>query len=623
MITYNRMQNNFLIIKIKARRLSNLKVFYSSSKFPIVSNSNFRNFKPPPMSNSNFKSPPMSNNNFKPPPMSNNNFKPSRMSNSNFKPSPMSNSNFKPSPMSNSNFRSPPPSISNSNFKPSPMSNSNFRSPPPMSNSNFKSSPMSNSNFRSPPPPISNSNFKPSPMSNSNFGSPPPMSNSNFKSSLMSNSNFKPSPISNPNRNKYDKYELSKFHRFSNKNKLNKPDYNWNKPDTNKYNNNNFRSNIYFPVTKDNKKLNDNDNNNFRKSNIYSAVMRDNIKVIKKEEKEEEPEVDDLSLFGDTGYTSYVTDLPENFEEAENVVGNDENVVESGDGVVAVENSENSKNSSSKKKKKYYISPKLNKDEIQIVMEGYKDYYNKNYCMINFALLEDFPSWLNGLGLKPLAPYFEGLKWREIIEFSWHDLETSGITNWHLRKRLLRHFYSVRKFLAKERKIRLPAIDFSNLALVKGENDVEEDWYGHVDMGVLNDTECFLHSLGDGLGKLVPYFYGMKWKDLCQLSFRDLLLLRIDNTGTRKLVYTRIGNFKRILQALVNQTRKKEIEYDLSDHDDEEDKVEGSDKNKGKTKPRFDAMKLIEDAEISLRHSLMNKSINRIIKDKKYRHQDF
>ncbi|CAG8434234.1 3250_t:CDS:2 [Diversispora eburnea] len=536
------MRNNFLRIKIKAQRLSNLKVLYSSSKFPIVSNSNFRTFKPPPMSNSNFKPPSMSNSNFKPPSMSNNKFKPPTISNSNFKPS-------------------------NSNFKP-PMSNSNFR-PPPLSNSNFR------------PPPISNSNFRPPPMSNSNFR-PPPMSNSNFKPSPMSNSNFKSSPMSSPNRNKYDKYELSKFHRFSNKNKLNKPSNNMNKPD-NKYNNNNFRSNIYFPVTRDNKKLNktdDNDNNDFRKSNIYSAVMRDNIKVIKKEEKEEQTEVDDLSLFEDTGYTSYVTDLPEIFEETENVVENDEKVIESGDGVV-VENSENSKNSSSKKKRKSHISPKLNKDEIQIVMEGYKDYYNKNYCQINFALLEDFPSWLNGLGLKPLAPYFEGLGWREIIEFSWHDLETSGITNWHLRKRLLRHFYSVRKFLAKERKIRLPAIDFSNLALVKGENDLEEDWYGHIDMGVLNDTECFLHSLGDGLGKLVPYFYGMKWQDLCQLSFRDLLVLRIDNTGTRN------GN------------------------------------KKGKTKPRFDAMKLIEDAEISLRHSLINKGMNSIIKDKKFRYQDF
>ncbi|RHZ80106.1 hypothetical protein Glove_139g46 [Diversispora epigaea] len=60
----------------------------------------------------------------------------------------------------------------------------------------------------------------------------------------------------------------------------------------------------------------------------------------------------------------------------------------------------------------------------------------------------------------------------------------------------------------------------------------------------------------------------------------------------------------KILQALQNQTRKKEIQYDLSEDDEDKVEAEGSSNKNGKTKPRFDVVKIIEDAEISLRPSL-------------------
>ncbi|CAG8539467.1 12323_t:CDS:2 [Acaulospora colombiana] len=255
------------------------------------------------------------------------------------------------------------------------------------------------------------------------------------------------------------------------------------------------------------------------------------------------------------------------------------------------------------------LTPKLSKVEIQNVLESYNDFYEKNYNQINFLLLQDFPSWLDGLGLKPLAPYFANQDWHDIIELTWNDLEILGITNWQLRKRLLRHFFIIRKFLARERGVNLPVVDFSNIKNIKNENDEEENWYGHIDPKVLRDMECFLHSLNDGLGKLCPYFYEMSWQDLCLLTYEDLKELGMDNKYTRNILCTKIKEFKIALQKYLDESKQEKrgenMESSISQKSSETSNIDNVNEENAIThNSPFNAMKLIEDVEILLKNNV-------------------
>ncbi|RIB12837.1 hypothetical protein C2G38_1781713 [Gigaspora rosea] len=86
-----------------------------------------------------------------------------------------------------------------------------------------------------------------------------------------------------------------------------------------------------------------------------------------------------------------------------------------------------------------------------------KEFYENNYDKtINYELLENFPMWLEGLGLKHLTRYFEGKRWEEIIEMDWQALDVLGIESRLIRGKLVSHFWKIKRDIAAKKGITLP-----------------------------------------------------------------------------------------------------------------------------------------------------------------------
>lgn len=61
----------------------------------------------------------------------------------------------------------------------------------------------------------------------------------------------------------------------------------------------------------------------------------------------------------------------------------------------------------------------------------------------------DFPNWLDGMGLKGLAPYFKNVKLDDILKMTnWKQLRDLGVSNPAHRKRLIRNIWKAKRALA-------------------------------------------------------------------------------------------------------------------------------------------------------------------------------
>ncbi|CAG8558910.1 3996_t:CDS:10 [Acaulospora morrowiae] len=182
---------------------------------------------------------------------------------------------------------------------------------------------------------------------------------------------------------------------------------------------------------------------------------------------------------------------------------------------------------------------------VDAIYEKNRTYYNVNYVEeTNLELLEDFPAWLSGLGLKSLAPYFEGKSWQEIIRLRERDLDEIGISNVNHKRRLIRHFQKVQENLPEQE---------SNFSLDNSEenNDKTEDKgieNFKVDPKIREDLPCWLNSLGDGFGDYAPYLEGKEWYEIIDLGKPDLNELGIKDAKIKNKLTMGFSFYKRALK---------------------------------------------------------------------------
>ncbi|RHZ82709.1 hypothetical protein Glove_104g13 [Diversispora epigaea] len=186
--------------------------------------------------------------------------------------------------------------------------------------------------------------------------------------------------------------------------------------------------------------------------------------------------------------------------------------------------------------------------EVREQVEKTRQYVVDNYiATINYELLEDFPKWLEGLGMKAMAPNFEGKKWKEIIELSWEDLEKMGIKSRGIRTRLIRFFWKIKRDMAAKNGVELPPKERASRDNSSESEDAPSRKPFELDYKLMEDEECWLHSFGRSYGLLYPYFQGRKWQQMLEMTEDDLKALGISNKTVRKAL---IQNFRRHLNAI-------------------------------------------------------------------------
>ncbi|CAG8470381.1 8845_t:CDS:2 [Diversispora eburnea] len=130
--------------------------------------------------------------------------------------------------------------------------------------------------------------------------------------------------------------------------------------------------------------------------------------------------------------------------------------------------------------------------------------------------LVNFPAWLEGLGLKPLASRFKSMIWKDIIKLRSEELEGLGIYNTNIRRRLIKHFLRAQRDLAVANGQVLP------VEKIKEFPKMEDIIQAPIDFKILEDVPCWLHSIRDEFGKFAPFFEGKNWKEIINLSKNEL-----------------------------------------------------------------------------------------------------
>ncbi|CAG8460922.1 2140_t:CDS:2 [Acaulospora morrowiae] len=188
---------------------------------------------------------------------------------------------------------------------------------------------------------------------------------------------------------------------------------------------------------------------------------------------------------------------------------------------------------------------KLQRSELY---EKHMRFYRSNYIdKINYELLEDFPEWLDGIGLKILTPYFEGMRWEEIIKLSMMDLYLLGIRNSKVRTLLVKHFWKVKNMMAKDKGGNLGPSEIR-----KRINDFTRA--GH-DLAV----DPYLLSVDYAYASFEPFFHGKKWQDIVEMNAWDLKAIGIRNDGLRRKMVWNLREFKKAMVhadndfALINE----------------------------------------------------------------------
>ncbi|CAG8470401.1 8846_t:CDS:2 [Diversispora eburnea] len=192
-------------------------------------------------------------------------------------------------------------------------------------------------------------------------------------------------------------------------------------------------------------------------------------------------------------------------------------------------------------------TPHKRNEVAQEIFAKNASYYKENYVKkTNFELLEDFPAWLEGLGLKPLTMRFAGIPWQEIIKLRWSELKEMGIYNSYLRKRLIKHFMRIQRDMAAQNGIELSPED----SVMKEIPKMEDNITAKIDFYVF-----------------APFFEGFKWYEIIELSGEQLGKLGILDYETRRIL---LRGFKAQIRAFevqkidINEVVKKENSDDMN-----------------------------------------------------------
>ncbi|RHZ75932.1 hypothetical protein Glove_208g198 [Diversispora epigaea] len=206
----------------------------------------------------------------------------------------------------------------------------------------------------------------------------------------------------------------------------------------------------------------------------------------------------------------------------------------------------------------YEKTPRVSNEKAEAMLEENNVYFRSNYFSnTNVKLLEDFPKWLDGLGLKPLSVIFEGKKWQDILNLTAKDLVHMGVFNANLRRRLTKNFVKAKKNLAgtanavegieaKEGEVNE---SFDQKAIIaENINNQTVDLY----FKILNDVPCMLNTFEEALGRYYPYFEGKKWDEVIKMTDQDLVNLGIQEVGVRKMLVKGSEKQKKLLCHLLN-----------------------------------------------------------------------
>ncbi|RHZ76034.1 hypothetical protein Glove_208g211 [Diversispora epigaea] len=196
---------------------------------------------------------------------------------------------------------------------------------------------------------------------------------------------------------------------------------------------------------------------------------------------------------------------------------------------------------------KYYKNALIVNEEADKLYEQVKNYHKKNYIEeTNFELLEDFPLWLEGAGLKPLAPRFEGIPLQDILEFNEQDLENLGIYNKNLRKRLIYHFQKVQRDLASLKGLFMKPPKIKKKDKYEQIDDLKNF---RPDYEIMKDLPCWFNTIHDQLGNYWVYFQGKKWQEIIDMENEDLESLGIRSPDIRQKFMRGFKNYKQSIAA--------------------------------------------------------------------------
>ncbi|RHZ53899.1 hypothetical protein Glove_433g17 [Diversispora epigaea] len=196
------------------------------------------------------------------------------------------------------------------------------------------------------------------------------------------------------------------------------------------------------------------------------------------------------------------------------------------------------------------VIPKLNRAERDALVEKMKSYYKENYVdSFNKELLKEIPNWLDGMGLKGLAPCFKGVNSQDILKFTdWKQLRDLGIKNPAHRKRLMRNIWNAKRSFASDQGITLPEDKESSGNDDDEQNDdlTPED---RVDFKAIEDLPTWLNGMRDGYGYFAPHFEGRNWREIIHMTWEDLEVLGIRARTSRARIIAHLWVTKRALAA--------------------------------------------------------------------------
>ncbi|CAG8562677.1 749_t:CDS:2 [Diversispora eburnea] len=188
-----------------------------------------------------------------------------------------------------------------------------------------------------------------------------------------------------------------------------------------------------------------------------------------------------------------------------------------------------------------------------------KEFYDKNYTIgfINYELLEDFPAWLKGLGLKALIPCFEGINWKDIIEMNSTDLSELGIKNKNIKFTLLNHFWMIKQDMVTSEGIRVPRIELDSIEEEENDDDIEKFEYDQddpkpfaVDPRALQDVEYLLSTLGLQFVFIESLFQGKTPLEIFEMTKKDLENIGITSGYMRRRCLATFKKYRNIVKVL-------------------------------------------------------------------------
>ncbi|RHZ83714.1 hypothetical protein Glove_88g32 [Diversispora epigaea] len=222
-------------------------------------------------------------------------------------------------------------------------------------------------------------------------------------------------------------------------------------------------------------------------------------------------------------------------------------------------NNNNNVSNKDKDKDKNSNKPKTSQEIAQELYEKQKNFYRDNYVeKNNYELLENFPEWLDGIGLKLLAPYFENMRWQEVMLLSTRNLIDMGIKNSNITSLLIRHFWRSKIIHIKSKGLILTQIQLSY-------RDRDFQMIGRdlaVDPYLLKDLKFCLNAIGYAYSNFAPFFYGKTWQEIIDMNIYNLWELGINDRKQRNIMVDSIKKFKK---AMIHTDFEVALLYDDKD----------------------------------------------------------